>query len=148
MTDKTEEKAMGELMTLVAATDPAAAPRDLYEVTVSKWRAMRTKRLELNRLMEAAQKQETLLKSYAIEVFRAQKLEGVMIDGRITSLNTKSVATVSDKEALLNFIKETGDTALLQFRLATGTVDEYYSNDKKVPGVEYIDVYDLSDKKT
>jgi hypothetical protein len=143
MTDKTVE----ELLAAIAPLDPVSAPRDLYEVTVSKWREMRAKRLELNRLMEAAQKQETLLKSYAIEVFRAQKLEGVMIDGRITSLNTKNVATVSDKEALVNFIRETGDISLLQFRLATGTVDEYVENDLKVPGVEFIDVYDLSDKK-
>lgn len=140
-------KTTEELMTEVLSTDPKEAPRDLYELAVSQWRAMRSKRLELNRLMEAAQKQETLLKSYAIEVFRAQKLEGVMIDGRITSLRTNSVATVSDKEALLKFIKETGDTALLQFRLATGTVDEYVANEKTVPGVEYIDVYDLSDKQ-
>lgn len=140
-------KTTEELMKEVLSTDPKEAPRDLYELAVSQWRAMRTKRLELNRLMEAAQKQETLLKSYAIEVFRAQKLEGVMIDGRITSLRTNNVATVSDKEALLKFIKETGDTALLQFRLATGTVDEYVANDKTVPGVEYIDVYDLSDKQ-
>jgi hypothetical protein len=143
MIDKTVE----ELLAAIAPLDPASAPRDLYEVTVSKWRDMRTKRLELERQARAAQSAETAFKSYAIEVFRAQKLEGVMIDGRITSLSTKNVATVSDKEALVKFIRETGDISLLQFRLATSTVDEYTANDLKVPGVEFIDVYDLSDKK-
>lgn len=136
-----------ELLVAVAETDPLTAPRDLYEPVITKWRAMRAKRLELERLARAAQAAETAFKSYAIEVCRAQKLEGVLIDGRITGLNTKSVATVSDKESLVKFIRETGDISLLQFRLSTGTVDEYVENGKKVPGVEYIDVYDLSDKK-
>ncbi len=142
MTDKVEE-----LLTAVAETDPLLAPRDLYEPVITQWRAMRAKRLELERLAKAAQSAETAFKSYAIEVCRAQKLEGVLIDGRITGLNTKSVATVSDKESLVKFIRESGDISLLQFRLSTGTVDEYVENGKKVPGVEYIDVYDLSDKK-
>lgn len=135
------------LMLKVATVPVAEAPRDLYEKIIVQWRAMRAKRLELERQAKEAQSTETALKSYAIEVCRAQKLEGVLIDGRITGLNTKNVATVSDKEALINFIRETGDISLLQFRLATGTVDEYTQNDRKVPGTEYIDVYDLSDKK-
>jgi hypothetical protein len=129
------------------AVTPSEATRDLYESIIVKWRAMRAKRLELERQAKAAQESETAFKSYAIEVCRTQKLEGVLIDGRITGLNTKSVATVSDKEALIKYIRETGDIALLQFRLATGTVDEYNENGKKVPGTAYIDVYDLSDKK-
>lgn len=143
----TEDKELRELLDKVSKTAVAEAPRDLYERTIVKWRAMRAKRLELKRLMEAAQEAETAFKSYAIEVFRAQKLEGVLIDGRITGLNTKPVATVSDKEALVRFIKETNDLSLLQFRLSTSTVDEYKEQGLKVPGTEYIDVYDLSDKK-
>lgn len=143
----TEDKEVLALLDKVAAVTPSEAPRDLYEGIIVKWRAMRAKRLELERQAKAAQESETAFKSYAIEVCRAQKLEGVLIDGRITGLNTKSVATVSDKEALIKYIRETGDIALLQFRLATGTVDEYNENGKKVPGTAYIDVYDLSDKK-
>lgn len=125
----------------------AEAARELYEAIIVQWRSMRAKRLELERLARAAQAAETAFKSYAIEVCREQKLEGVLIDGRVTGLNTKSVATVSDKEKLIEFIRETGDISLLQFRLATGTVDEYTENDRKVPGVEYIDVYDLTDRR-
>lgn len=136
-----------ELLDQVAKEDPATAKRDLYERVITQWRAMRAKRLEMKRLMEEAQAAETAFKSYAIEVCRAQKLEGVLIDGRITGLNTKSVATVSDKEALIKFIRDTGDISLLQFRLATGTVDEYRENEVEVPGTEYIDVYDLTDRK-
>lgn len=136
-----------ELLDQVATVTPAEAKRDLYERIITKWRAMRAKRLELERLAKEAQQAETAFKSYAIEVCRAQKLEGVLIDGRITGLNKKSVATVSNKEELIKFIRETGDISLLQFRLATGTVDEYKENDKDVPGTEYIDVYDLSDRK-
>lgn len=143
----TEDKEVLGLLSQVAAITPAEAKRDLYETVIVKWRAMRAKRLELERQAKAAQESETAFKSYAIEVCRAQKLEGVLIDGRITGLNTRTVAAVSDKEALVNFIRETGDISLLQFRLATGTVDEYKDNDRHVPGTEYIEVYDLSDKK-
>lgn len=142
------EDIVEELLESVATTAVAEAPRDLYERVIVQWRAMRAKRLELERQANAAKDAETTFKSYAIEVFRAQKLEGVLIDGRITGLNTKPVATVSNKEELIKYIKETKDIALLQFRLATGTVDEYKASGIKVPGVEYIDVYDLSDKKS
>lgn len=143
----TEDPDVLALLDKVMAVTPSEATRDLYESIIVKWRAMRAKRLELERQAKAAQESETAFKSYAIEVCRTQKLEGVLIDGRITGLNTKSVATVSDKEALIKYIRETGDIALLQFRLATGTVDEYNENGKKVPGTAYIEVYDLSDKK-
>lgn len=141
------EEKIEDLLLKISREPVGKAPRDLYETVIMQWRDMRAKRLELNRLMNEAQEKETALKSYAIEVCRAQKLEGVLIGGRITGLNTRNVATVSDKEALVNFIRETGDISLLQFRLATGTVDEYKENGVKVPGTEYIDVYDLSDKK-
>lgn len=143
----TEEQKLEELLETIEFVPVAEAPRTLYETIIVQWRAMRAKRLELERQARDAQASETAFKSYAIEVCRAQKLEGVLIDGRITGLNTRNVATVSDKEALISFIRETGDISLLQFRLATGTVDEYKENDVKVPGTEYIDVYDLSDKK-
>jgi hypothetical protein len=136
-----------ELLVEVAATTPAESKREMYEQIIVRWRAMRARRLELERQANAAKDIETAFKSYAIEVCRAQKLEGVLIDGRITGLNTKPVATVSDKEALIKYIKDTGDIALLQFRLATGMVDEYKNAGVKIPGTEYIDVYDLSDKK-
>lgn len=142
-----DDKVVEKLLELTAMVPVAESPRDLYEKVIVQWRAMRAKRLELERQAKSAQEAETAFKSYAIEVCRAQKLEGVLIDGRITGLNTRSVATVSDKEELIKFIRSTGDIALLQFRLATGTVDEYKESGKAVPGTSYVDVYDLSDKK-
>lgn len=139
------EKSVDELLKELALLDVNTCPRDTYEKVVVEWRAMRKARLEANRIMEALQKKETALKSYALEVFRFQNLPGILIDGRVTALSTKNVPTVSDKEALLNHIKKTGDLALLQFRLASGTVEEYRENDISVPGVEFIDVYDLTD---
>jgi hypothetical protein len=147
MTKEAEDKAVEKLLTATMTTPVVEAPRDLYEVVITQWRAMRAKRLELEREARKAQSAETAFKSYAIEVFRQQKLEGVMINGRVTGLNTKSVAAVSDKEALVKYIKETQNLSLLQFRLATGTVDELKENGVDVPGVEYIDVYDLTDRK-
>lgn len=121
--------------------------RDLYEKAIVAWRQMRTERLELERQARKTQDMETALKSWTLEVFKQQNLEGCLIDGRITKLTTNNVPTVSDKEALVKYILETGEIDLLQFRLAGGAVKERKDNDISVPGTEFIDVYDLSDKQ-
>lgn len=127
--------------------DLADAPRKVLEEAIVAWRDKRAERLEIERRAKAVQETETALKSWIMEVMREQELEGSLIGGRITGLTTTPVATVSDKEALLNHIRETGELELLQFQLLRSAVDERRDNGVKVPGVEYIDVYNLTDKK-
>lgn len=137
-----------DLMSTLLPVGALEASQDQIKQAVVAWRECRAKRLETKRLMEEEQEYETFFMSYVMECLRQQKSEGVLVGGRVTALGKREVATVSDKEKLVQHIKETGDIDLLQFRLATGAVDERRAADVKVPGVEYIEVYTLSDKKS
>lgn len=137
-----------DLMSVLLPVGALEASQDQIKQAVVAWRECRAKRLETKRLMEEEQEYETFFMSYVMECLRQQKSEGVLVGGRVTALGKREVATVSDKEKLVQHIKETGDIDLLQFRLATGAVDERRAADVKVPGVEYIEVYTLSDKKS
>lgn len=137
------EALLGRMM----EADLTEAPRKLIEEAIVAWRLARAERLEIERNAKAKQETETALKSWLIEVMRAQGYEGNLIDGRITGLVTTPVATVSNKEELLAHIRATGELELLQFQLLRSAVDERKAAGVKVPGVEYVDVYSLSDKK-
>lgn len=123
------------------------AKREAVEEVIVAWRAKRAERLEANRVMENLQKEEVAMASWLLEVFKQQKLEGMLIGGRITGLGEKEVPTVSDKEEFMRYIRETGELDLLQFRLSTGAVDERLEAGVKVPGTEYITVHQLFDRK-
>lgn len=136
-----------ELASTLAGISADKATQEQIKAAAVAWRECRAKRLETKRLMEEEQEFETAFMSFTMECLRQQKSEGVLVGGRVTALTTREVATVSNKEALIAHIKKTGDIDLLQFRLATGAVDERKANEVKVPGVEYIEVYTLTDRK-
>lgn len=127
--------------------DPAEATREEVENAIMQWRGYRAQRLEAEKVANKLKERETEFKTFVLEAFKQQKFEGMLIGGRMTGLSTKEVATVSDKEALVRYILATGQLDLLQFRLSTGAVDERKENGEEVPGTEYIDVYDLFDRK-
>jgi len=127
---------------------PKDAPRDHVENMIKRWREVRAERLEMDRKASNLKKEEDAAKSFLIECFKEQKLEGMLIDGRATGLSTKKQPAVEDKEAFLAYIKETGELDLLQFRLATGAVQERWDEDVEVPGIKEIELYDLFDRKS
>lgn len=126
---------------------PEEATREPLEELIKWWRAKREERLAAEKLAAQIKKDEDAFKSFILEAFKQQKFEGMLIGGRTTGLTTKSVAIVKDKEALVKHILASGEIDLLQFRLATGAVDERRDNDVEVPGTEYIEVYELFDRK-
>lgn len=126
---------------------PEEATREPLEELIKWWRAKREERLAAEKMAAQIKKDEDAFKSFILEAFKKQKFEGMIIDGRTTGLTTKSVATVCDKEALVQHIISTKQLDLLQFRLSTGAVDERKEAGVSVPGTEYIDVYDLFDRK-
>ena len=132
---------------IITSATPDEAEREVVEKAIVMWRELRTERLEAERQARVLKNDEDKLKSFLIEAFKQQKLEGMIIDGRSTGLSTKTQPSVADKEALLAYIKETGQLDLLQFRLATGAVQERWNNEVEVPGVEEIELYDLFDRK-
>lgn len=123
------------------------AERTLVEKVIQMWRSKRAARLEANRVMEKLKEEETMYASWLQEVFRQQKLEGMLIDGRITGLTPSDTPVVSDKEAFQKYILENNALDLLQFRLSVAAVNERKENGVKVPGTEYIPIYSLFDKK-
>lgn len=133
---------------IITSATPDEAEREVVEKAIVMWRELRTERLEADRQARVLKNEEDSAKSFLIECFKQQKLEGMIIDGRSTGLSTKTQPSVADKEALIAYIKETGELDLLQFRLATGAVQERWNNDVEVPGVEEIELYDLFDRKS
>ena len=132
---------------IITSATPDEAEREVVEKAIVMWRERRAERLEAERQARVLKNDEDKLKSFLIEAFKQQKLEGMIIDGRSTGLSTKTQPSVADKEAFLAYIKETGQLDLLQFRLATGAVQERWNNEVEVPGVEEIELYDLFDRK-
>ena len=132
---------------IITSATPDEAEREVVEKAIVMWRELRTERLEAERQARVLKNDEDKLKSFLIEAFKQQKLEGMIIEGRSTGLSTKTQPSVADKEAFLAYIKETGQLDLLQFRLATGAVQERWNNEVEVPGVEEIELYDLFDRK-
>lgn len=124
-----------------------SADRKMVEQMIVAWRKARSIRLEHDRLSRVEQAKETALKSYVIEVMRTQELEGMLIEGRLSGLTTNEVPTVSNKEEFIKYILAEQAIDLLQFRLAVGAVNARLNAGIQVPGVEKIDVYDLTDKK-
>ena len=126
---------------------PDVAPRQQVEQCIKEWREAREQRLAAEKVARKLKEAEDFYRGFLLEAFKMQKLEGMIIDGRSTGLTTKPMATVSNKEELLAYIKATGQLELLQFRLSTAAVDERNENGVSVPGTEYIDIYDLFDRK-
>lgn len=136
------------IIEIITSATPEEAEREVVEKAIVMWRELRTERLEAERQARVLKNDEDKLKSFLIEAFKQQKLEGMIIDGRSTGLSTKTQPSVADKEAFLAYIKETGQLDLLQFRLATGAVQERWNNEVEVPGIEEIELYDLFDRKS
>lgn len=133
---------------IITSATPDEAEREVVEKAIVMWRELRTARLEADRQARVLKNDEDKLKSFLIEAFKQQKLEGMIIDGRSTGLSTKTQPSVADKEAFLAYIKETGQLDLLQFRLAAGAVQERWNSEVEVPGIEEIELYDLFDRKS
>lgn len=123
------------------------ATREDVEKAIVRWRETNFDRLEVERSAKAIKKTEDQLKSFLLEVFKVQKLEGMIIDGRSTGLSTKKGLVVSDKEAFLAYVKQEQALDLLQFRMAEGAVKERMAEGIQVPGTEEAEFYDLFDRK-
>ena len=127
--------------------DPQEATRDDVTQSVIKWRELRAKRLEVEKEAEKIKQQELAHKNFVIASMLAQRYEGIVEGGRVTGVNTKEVPTCADRAAFDKFVLETGSLDLLQFRLSTGAINDRFEKGIEVPGIEFIDTYDLYDRK-
>lgn len=132
---------------IAAFVFPTEATREETEEVIKAWRVRREERYEADRVAKNLKEKENQLSSWLLEVFKQQKFEGMLIGGRITGLNAKSVPVVEDKEQFCKYILEEEALELLQFRISTSAIQEREENGVSVPGIEHIEVYDLFDRK-
>lgn len=128
-------------------TNPAEADRKTVEQAIKDWREARDARLELDRKAAKLKSVEDVLKSFLLEAFKQQKLEGMLIGGKVTGLTTKNIPIVEDKEKFLNYMRETGELDLLEFRLSAAAVRVRAEEGVEVPGIGEMETYDLFNRK-
>jgi hypothetical protein len=126
---------------------PATVTRTELDEVVAQWRDARAARLELQKQVDKIQELESQLKQFIIDSVHAQKFEGLVFGGRVTTVTEKETRIVTDKEALLGYIFEHKAIDLLQFRLAPKAVALREADGIEVPGVGVMTSFDLSDKK-
>ena len=127
--------------------NPIEATRTDAEQVIQAWRAAREERLAADKVAEKLKNRESALKSWLVSVFRQQEFEGMIIDQRITGVNTREVHNVTDRPALQKFILENDALDLLQFRIVDSAIFAREEEGCEVPGVEVVEVYDLFDRK-
>lgn len=126
---------------------PGSSTRQEVEAMIRAWRTVRGERLTLQRRVTKLEDQEKILKAWVIEAFRQQKLEGMLIEGRLTGLTTGKALTVEDKEALVKYIYDSKALSILQFRLAEAAINERRDAGEDVPGVGEVEIYGLYDRQ-
>jgi hypothetical protein len=134
-------------MSAILHISPEEATRTTVEQAILEWRAQREKRLEADKVAEGLKKQETALKNWIISVLRSQLYEGIIIDGKATGLSTKEVPVCEDRSALTQYILDNRAIELLEFRLSKKAVEDYVEAGHEVPGINFIEVYDLFNRK-
>lgn len=129
------------------AAPPEDATRQEVEAVIRAWRSKREERLAAEKISEKLKEEEAQFKDWLVEVFKEQKLEGMIIDGRITGANPRDICVVEDREAFVNFLYETKSIDLLQFRLSDSAIFGRLDEGVVVPGIGKMEVYNLFDRK-
>lgn len=130
-----------------ALPNPAEATRDEINASVVEWRDQREKRLAAEKVAAKLKEREDELKNFLISAMTTQAYEGVVIGGRGTGVRTSEVPVCDDRAAFDQYVLETKDLSLLQFRLAAGAIAERIEAGITIPGIAYVDKYDLYDRK-
>jgi hypothetical protein len=130
------------------STKPEDAQRTEVEDIIMQWRFQRSERLALEKTVTALKERETELKSWLMNVFKSQKMEGMIVDGRTTGLSAKEVHAVESKEDFIQYIYDNEAIELLQFRLSETAIKEHEDvAGADIPGLGTVEVYDLFDRQ-
>ena len=99
------------------------------------YKALRDKRLELKRQVDALEDEEKLVKNQLIEILGEQGVNGV--EGKLcrVSLKTNIQPLVVDWEKLDAHILDTQDLSLLQRRIAVRAIKDHWDEGDQLPGV-------------
>lgn len=96
---------------------------------------MRTERLELQKQIDALQKNENELKDHIIDKLPKSNASG--ISGKVANVKVekKPIPTVTDWEAFQKYVKRTGAFDLYQRRINEKAITERWEQKKQIPGV-------------
>jgi hypothetical protein len=108
---------------------------------------VRNQRLALQKQAEELQSVETALRAELIESIEKNNATGVSGQLVRVSVVHKRVPRATDWAALWKYIADTGSFDLMQRRLSDPAVKERWTDNQEVPGVEAVDVTDLSMNK-
>ncbi len=126
---------------------PIDATREQINAAVTEWREQREKRLAAEKVAAKLKEREDQLKEFLIAAMLEQKYEGTTVGGRNTGLRTTEVPICEDRAAFDQYVLDNRDLSLLQFRLATTAINERIEAGITLPGIAFIDKYDLYDRK-
>lgn len=126
---------------------PTHMTREQTEQAIIEWRAKREERLAADKVAAKLKEEELSIKGLIINTFRNDHWEGMVIHGRFTGLRVGEQPTASDRAALSDYILLSGRLDMLEFRLAKKALSDMKENGFEVPGVQWVDTYDLSDRK-
>lgn len=127
--------------------DPMEATRVEIEGAVAQWRAVRAERLAAEKVANAIKEQELALKDFIVAAMMSQHYEGIVKEGRMTYVRQSEVPMANDRLAFEQYILQTQDLSLLQFRPAVGAIRERLEAGVEVPGIVMVDTFDLGDRK-
>jgi hypothetical protein len=104
----------------------------------AEYYALREKRLQLQREVDALEQQEKDLLYEITKPFDTNFSRGYHLveDGFVLKANPKETVLVRDWAAVLGYIKETGEVDLLQKRLTESAVKARWDVGATVPGTE------------
>jgi len=132
------------MTTLPVAAD---ASRQEIESAVRLWREVREKRLAAEKVAAKIKSEETHLKEFIVSAMLSQAYEGTVVNERLTYVRVTPQPVADDRQAFEQYILDTKDLSLLQFRPAVGALKEHIANGETIPGITWVDTYDLGDKK-
>jgi len=132
------------MTTLPVAAD---ASRQEIESAVRLWREVREKRLAAEKVAAKIKSEETHLKEFIVSAMLSQAYEGTVVNERLTYVRVTPQPVADDRQAFEQYILDTKDLSLLQFRPAVGALREHIANGETIPGITWVDTYDLGDKK-
>lgn len=109
---------------------------------VAKYIELRDKKYELKHQYEfkAAQLDEVLDKIEAklLQVFDSAGMDSVKTEFGTAYASTRSMASVADKEAFMNFIKENDEWSLMEVRAAKLAIEQFKTANGDIPpGINY-----------
>jgi hypothetical protein len=108
------------------------------------WNATRTQRLAMQKEVDALQANETKLKEQLITYLLESGSTAIGGQTGTAKLVHKKEPTVADWDALWAHIQQTGEFELLYRRMNAASVKERWEAGETVPGVQSIDVTNIS----